>query len=243
LPWRSALRVLALILAVGTIPLHAFVLRKNPRTMGLEPDGAKPQESQVETSLTTRQALRTSGFWWMSAAFTLDRITIIAVAAHSVPMLLELGYSATTVAAATGAIGLMQLAGRLFFIPSMGKFSLTSLTAITFLCHSLGVLSLLLVPGISSIWLFASFHGIANGASTLARAALVADTYGSTHYGSINGSMVTMVALVQTIAPIGAGALHDASGNYTLVLWLLAGCSALAALAIFQIKPAQKEAV
>ena len=108
----------------------------------------------------------------------------------------------------------MQLAGRLFFTPSMGKFSLASLSSITFLCHSLGLLSLLFVPGVASIWIFASLHGISNGASTLARAALVAETYGSAHYGSINGSMVTMIAIVQTIAPIGAGALRDITGNY-----------------------------
>ncbi|UCH26496.1 MAG: MFS transporter [Trueperaceae bacterium] len=35
LPWRDALRVLALVLAVGTIPLHALVLRRRPQDLGL----------------------------------------------------------------------------------------------------------------------------------------------------------------------------------------------------------------
>ena len=89
--WRDALRVLALILALGTIPLHAFVLRKNPATLGLEPDGNAIKHANVEQSITTGEAIQKPTFWWISAAFTLDRITIIAIAAHSVPMLLEKG--------------------------------------------------------------------------------------------------------------------------------------------------------
>ena len=233
--WRDALRVLALIFAFGTVPLHAFVIRRHPSVLGLEPDGSA-ETLPPERSVRPREALKSSSFWWISFAFTLDRITIIAIAAHSVPMLLERGYSAATVAAAAGAIGLMQLAGRLFFTPSMGKFSLTNLTAVTFLCHTAGLLSLLLVPGILSIWLFASFHGLSNGASTLARAALVAEAYGPAYYGSINGSMVTMIAIVQTVAPLGAGMLRDSTGNYALVLWVLASLSALAAVFVMQAK-------
>lgn len=237
LSWREALRVLALILAVGTIPLHALVLRHKPQSLGLVTDGHSNQGAEEEKSLGTREALKTASFWWISVAFTLDRITIIGVAAHSVPMLLEQGYSPVTVASATGAIGIMQLAGRLFFTPTTSRFSLASLSAVTFLFHSLGLASLLFVPGLASIWLFASFHGMANGASTLAKAAIIAETFGSAHYGSISGSIVTMVAIVQTIAPIGIGSLHDHFGNYTLALWLLLSCSALAALAILQARP------
>lgn len=235
--WRDALRVLAGILALTAIPLHAFVIRKNPKELGLEPDGRIEPQHAPEKSLSPREALQESSFWWISSAFTLDRITVIAVAAHSVPMLLEQGYAAATVAAALGAIGIMQFAGRLFFTPSTAKFSLASLAAVTFLCHSFGLVSLLLIPNLTGIWLFTGFHGIANGAGTLARAALVADTYGPAHYGSINGSMVTMIAIVQTIAPLGAGALRDLTGNYTLVLWLLVALSGLAAFAVLQARP------
>jgi len=39
--WRVAVRWLAAILAVGTIPLHALVLRRRPADLGLQPDGAQ----------------------------------------------------------------------------------------------------------------------------------------------------------------------------------------------------------
>lgn len=39
--WRVAVRWLAAILAVGTIPLHALVLRRRPDDLGLRPDGLR----------------------------------------------------------------------------------------------------------------------------------------------------------------------------------------------------------
>src|SRR5690554_3012295 len=45
LGWREALRVLALLLAVLTVPLHALVLRDHPRRLGFEPDGRKHMAS------------------------------------------------------------------------------------------------------------------------------------------------------------------------------------------------------
>src|SRR5918912_2574974 len=39
LGWREALLVLAAVLAIGTIPPHALVLRRRPEDLGLAPDG------------------------------------------------------------------------------------------------------------------------------------------------------------------------------------------------------------
>ena len=103
------------------------------------------------------------------------------------------------------------------------------------------LLVLLLVPGVASLWLFAALFGMANGAGTLARAALVADTFGAAHYGSINGAMATLIAVVQTVAPLGAGALHDTFGSYNPVLWTLVGVSSLATLLVVQVRPHKEE--
>lgn len=234
--WRDALRLLALILALGTVPLHAFVLRRRPLDLGLEPDGLANDAAKTgaEAVVSVRDAVRGTSFWWLAAAFALDRITIMAVVAHGVPLLLERGYSAPLVAAALGSIGLMQLAGRMFFLPFASRFTLSTLTAFTFSLHSLALLALLLLPGTVSLWLFASLFGMSNGAGTLAKAALLAETYGAAHYGQISGSIATLVAIVQISGPLGAGALYVVFGNYTVALYLLAAFSLFAALAISQ---------
>ena len=234
LGWRSALRVLALLLAAITIPLHALVLRRHPSALGLEPDGgdAGSAATAPERSISDRDAVRGPTFWWLSAAFALNRIVIIAVAAHSVPLLLERGYPPGLVAAAAGSIGLMQIAGRLLFTPGSTRIPLTVLTPVVFGLHALALLALLLLPSGVALWLFAALFGISNGAGTLARAALIAETYGPAHFGGINGAMTTLIALLQTVAPLGAGLLHDRSGGYDPVLWVLIGVSLLAALTV-----------
>lgn len=236
--WRDALRLLALILAVGTVPLHALVLRRHPDVLGLAPDGVpgSAQASFPEASVPLRDAYRAPAFWWLSGAFALDRIALIAIAAHSVPLLLERGYSPGLVAAAAGSIGAMQVAGRLVFAPVAGRLSLPNLTVGVFLGRAAAFLLLLLVPGVAGVWLFAVLFGAANGATTLARAALVAELYGSAHYGSISGVMTTLIGVTQTVAPVAVGTLHDLSGTYTPTLWGMVATSALAALCVARVR-------
>lgn len=239
--WRAALRALALLLAVVTVPLHALVLRDHPRRLGWEPDGApsrgRPSGAvdpapATERSLDAGQALRTRTFWWLSTAFTLDRVVTVAVAAHSVPLLLERGHAPGLVAAVAGSIGLMQVVGRVLFAPAASRAPLTVLAALTYAVRAAALLSLLLVPGGVGLASFAALFGLANGASTLARAGLVADAFGPAHYGTINGSITTLIALAQTGAPLAVGALRDQSGGYGAALWALAGAALLAAAAV-----------
>ena len=148
LGWRDALRVLALVLA-ATAPLHAGVLRRSPRGLGLEPDGAPspdPSSAPPPPDVRPRDALRAPAFWWLTGAFALDRVSVVAVAAHGVPILGERGYAPGLVAAAVGSIGLMQIAGRLMFVPLAQRAPLRLLCALVFGVHALGLLALLVLP-------------------------------------------------------------------------------------------------
>ena len=229
LGWREALRVLALILAVLTVPLHALVVRRRPQVLEATPP-------DLSMSLRPAEAMRMPTFWWLTCAFALDRVAIVAIAAHSVPLLSERGYSPGFVAAVAGSIGLTQVLGRFLFTPLMARVSLRTLSAFTFGLHASALISLLVISSPWSVWLFAACFGIANGASTLARAALIAEIYGSAHYGTISGSMATVIAPLQTVAPLGVGALFDLTGGYTLALWGLTGVTVLAAIAIIQVQ-------
>ncbi len=246
MPWRDAMRVLAICYALGTIPLHAIFLRRRPADLGLEPDGSATTASgptPKESSLTLSEALRQANYWWLTISSGFGRLIATAIAAHSVPILLELDNSPALVAAVTGSIGLMQLAGRLSYGTLLRYLPLVQLAALMYLCYGLALLSLLLLPGSWGPWVFAIFFGVANGSSTLTRAALLADIYGANNYGSISGSMTALIAGLQTAAPIGAGILHDLTGGYTALLLILAACSGLAAAFSLQIKPSAAQTV
>ncbi len=239
--WREALEILALIFALGTIPLHALVLRRRPEDIGQFPDGEIFEGSSghpvEESGVGTREALRQPTFWWLALGFSLSRATSIALTAHMVPLLLEKGYSPAWVATAAGMVGVMQLAGRVVYTPFSQRVSLFHLSAAFLGCYALGLLGLLFFSGGPGLWAFVLFFGLANGSISLAKPALIAETYGAKHYGSINGSMTSIIAIAQTIAPFAAGGLHQLSGDYNAVLLVFAAMAALSALAIARAQP------
>lgn len=238
LAWRVALEILALILALSTIPLHALVLRHRPQDLGLEPDGIaildSPQPS--EPSISAQHAYRMPAFWWLVVAVALARMAASAIGVHLVALLLERGYVPGLVAAAAGSIGLMQLAGRIFFTPLSSRLSLHTLATLTFGLHALALLVLLTLPGMAGVWIFAAFFGISNGAITLARATLLAETFGPLNYGRLNGTIALVTAFTSAAAPILAGVIHQTSGGYTAVLALLTLTTALSALAVSRVR-------
>jgi MFS family permease len=206
--WRQALLILAAMLAL-TIPLHAMVLRHKQH---LRKETVKDIEARV--------ILRTQHFWWLVIAIAVVRIAASAMSAHAVPLLLERGYTAAVVAIMTGSIGIMQLVGRIFFTPMTSGHSLFTLAIWTFGIHALG-LAMLFFPGIISVWVFVLLFGASNGAITLARAGLLADMYGTKHYGQLNGVMALATSVVGALAPVLAGLLHDATGGYAVVLLVI----------------------
>lgn len=237
LGWRPALRVLAAVVALVTVPLHALVLKDRPERVGQLPDGDGPRADSptLERSVATGAAVRTAGFWWLTAAFMFDRVATVAIAAHSVPLLLERGHPPAVVAAAVGSIGLLQVAGRLLFAPTAGVLPLRVATAATFAARALGLAALLLLPGAFGLWTFAALFGFANGATTLARAGLVAERFGPAHFGAISGSMTLVIATVQTAGPLAAGALRVQTGDYKTVLVALLALALAAAAAVLRL--------
>jgi MFS family permease len=237
LGWRDALRVLALLLAV-TVPLHALVLRRKPEDLGLLPDGVQATATPVahHPSINTRAALRLHAFWFLLISVVFVRFAVSVITPHLVPLLSERGYSPALVASAAGSIGLVQLLGRIFFTPLSRGLSLAKISAITFALHGLGVACLLFIPTTLGVWLFVLFYGASNGAITLARAALLADIFGSASYGQLNGIISFAVAFTGATAPLLAGFLHERTGDYTQTLLLLIVLIALSSLLVTRVR-------
>ncbi len=233
LGWRAALVALATILAATCVPLHGLVLRRNPQALGLDVDGvAGTQGLELEASTPARAAFGTASFWWLALAFALARLSVAAMGAHLVPLLLERGYTAAFVALAVGAVGPLQLLGRALFLPAYGRWRIDRVTAAMFACLATALASLALIPGVAGVALFVTLYGASNGAMTLARAEIVAQRYGAAHYGSINGTLALAISVTSAFAPFGAGALYAATGGYGAVLGVLAVAAMVSLMAV-----------
>lgn len=244
--WRQSILMLGVFLAVTTIPLHALIVRRRPADLGLLPDG-EANAMALHTPVihfSLSDALHSRFFWLLTLAFSLAYLAANAVRVHFIPFLIDSGIDASAAALASGSIGLMQVAGRLIFAPLDTRFSGRVMVAAVFGLQAAGM-SVLLVGGASllTVGVFVVVFGAAYGAQTLARASIIAELFGSSHYGRISSVMALFLTLAGTAAPVGAGLIYDRFGSYQPVL-LLVIILALAASGLIALsKPEKRKAV
>jgi MFS family permease len=256
--WRSALVILAITLAILTIPVHAILLRHLPQDLGLAPDGgteaerrrggeaegARGQNSAIsapsalppaERSVPAKVAIRSGSFRWLAAAFFLAFLANVAVTVHLIPYLTDHGFSSGFAASAAGLIGILALPGRLIFTPLGGILPRRFVAAGIFLFQTAGLVVLVTVHSAAGVVAFVILFGIGFGAITPARAALVAEMYGAREYATISGVLALFVTGARALAPVSAGILYTAFGRYEPVFWIIIAVSILSIAATLMI--------
>jgi MFS family permease len=221
--WRRALVILAVLLGGITIPLHALVLRKAPVAVGPPASGPAPTGPGPSSSgdHTVGQALRSAPFWFLAAAFVSSSFVISALAVHQVALLVDAGHAPAFAAGVTGALGAMQLPGRLLFAPLEGVAGRRGATVVVFAALTVGVAVLVRSSSATAVWVFVVLYGMGRGMATLLRATLVADLFGATNYGGISGVLSSCTTVATAAGPLAAGLLFDATGGYRILLRVL----------------------
>ncbi len=214
--WRQSILMLGVFLVVTTIPLHALILRRRPADLGLLPDGeANAIDFQTTVShFSLSDALHNRFFWRLTLAFSLAYLASNAIRVHFIPFLIDSGIDASSAALASGSIGLMQVAGRVVFAPLDSRFSGRIMVAAVFALQAAGMFVLLTGASLTAVGIFVVVFGAAYGAQTLARASIIAELFGSSHYGRISSVMALFLTLAGTVAPVGAGLIvrHKVAG-------------------------------
>ncbi len=233
--WRDALMVLAAMLALITVPLHALFLRRSPEATGDCPDGdcrerAKGGVTARETQeVSLRTALRSISFRWLSIAFGLTMFVNVATTVLLISLLIDRGESAQFAASAAAAIGLLALPGRLIFTPLGEWLPLFAVPAAIFVTQAIALLVLAFTSSHAGVWVFVVLFGAGFGAITPARATLVAGLYGVAAFASISGVLALIVTLSRAAGPLGGSLIASAGNGYQTLLIILAILSLAAA--------------
>jgi predicted MFS family arabinose efflux permease len=227
--WRASLLSLAVILAIGTIPAHALLLR------------AGPPRSSSSPGIAVGEVIRRPSFRWLTIAFWLTSLTTVAVGVHLLPYLRDRGYDATFAATITGSIGAMQVLARLVLTPFGNRISPRALGVGVLALQPLALAILLLVRTTPGVLIFVVFFGAQRGLATLVRPALLAELYGVARYASIAGVLQFALSIAQAAAPFGAGAAYDGLRSYEPIFWGLALLSAIAVLALLPATPERSQ--
>ena len=227
--WRAALTILAVVLAVITIPIHAFVLRRGPAAAT-----ARTADGVVTSvpGMTLGQASRTLVFWVLASAFFIGNFATAAVSVHLIPYFVDSGYSATLAASIIGWMGAMQVPGRMLFVPISVRLGARWMVASVFFGQAVGLGQLPLITLIGTALPFIVIMGASNGMSTLSRATSLAQIFGARHYGAISGAVALGANGARAIGPVGASLLLLGLGAYPSVFWVLAASLVMASLAV-----------
>jgi predicted MFS family arabinose efflux permease len=215
--WRPALVILAVVLAVITVPLHAVVLREGPGQAHTHPTGG------------TRAVLRSAPFWLLSAGFFLASLAAFAMIVQAIPFLLDRGHGASFAAFAVGLMGASQIPGRFLFAVVGERLPSGAVIPGVFALVALGIVLIVAVPGTVAVLSGMVVLGMGSGMALLARATVIADRYGSAAYGAIGGVAASVTTGARALAPVTAAVWASIVG-YEGLLWTLAGLATLAVL-------------
>ena len=198
---------------------------------------------------TTREALRTPSFWFLSlghAASVLIVGTVIAnLYLHARD---DLGYSFWEVGVISFIISVSQVVGLIGGGYIGDKVNKRGLLIVCMLAHVLGLVLLAFAGERSLISFmillaFAIIHGLAWGVRPAVTQAMRADYFGRTHFGKIMGFSSMIIMIGMTLGPLIAGLISDWRGDYRLAFSIIAAIALLGSVFFWLAKPPTKPGI
>lgn len=243
LGWRGALKVLAVVLLVLTAIPNLLLLRD--RGGRIESSAERPSTGEHGpppriAPVDLRGALASREFRLLALVLIGGGLPIAMYAAHLPALLEERGESALLASSIAGTLGVLSVTGRIALTALLRHATLPRLLVGVFLLQGAGTLVLLLGgPGRGAIIGFVLLFGIGYGTLSIATPLLVSQRFGRRSFGSITGSLEGLTGTLGAAAPLAAGLLRDAAGDYrpVMLLTLLGSAVAVAASRSLETSP------
>jgi MFS family permease len=220
LSWRQTYVVLAVALAVITLPGHVFGLR-----LPWRPAEHHPHRSQAPDAVA-----RSGAFVALAVAMSLAAFAVYAAVVNLIPLLQHRGLTTSQAAVALGLGGVGQVLGRLGYGRLTAATTVRARTGIVLLAAAATIILLGLLPGPAiALVIAAVLAGSARGIYTLLQATAVTDRWGATHYGRLNGLLSAPSTFAAALAPWAGAALAGPLGGYPAVFCVLGAVGVVAA--------------
>ena len=250
---REGWRVACGALGVGVLLLLApinLILRKQPRDVGLEPDGMSTTdkaEAGKETmrivdrdwaaiEWTLRRAARTKRFWSIALGYFCGLFAWYAVQVHQTKYLVEIGFTAMQAAWALGLVSLVAIPGQIMLghvSDRIGREWVWTIGCAGFAICYFALIGLRSQPAMPLLCLMVVAQGTLGYSLTSVIGPVAAEIFEGPHFGSIFGVLMLAAIAGGAAGPWVTGALHDLTGSYTLAFWLAAIACVASATAIW----------
>jgi MFS family permease len=228
LGWRWTWVFLAGLHLLLTVIIGGILIRSRPEDLGQVPDGipetsGSGQDNQASSNRKIFQtskdwnvgeAFRTPALWMITLLFSITLFVSAMLTTHQVAYLEDLNFSPLMSATALGLMIGMSIIGRLSCGFLGMRFEGRYLAAVFFGFMGLGILALISVRGIISVYLYSVLTGIGFGGIIVLIPGLLSAYFGRKNYSRIIGWVSPLVTLISAGSPPLTGMLYDASGSY-----------------------------
>jgi MFS family permease len=233
--WRSALRLLSVVIFCGTTPVIFFVVTNTPADRKLRPDNDLQLDSVREEAAgvqfgSTGAILKDPSFWLITIAMGVIFCGNRGVIANLAPLAIDLGTRPDRAALLVSVFSIGALTGKMMFAASADRLDPRLVMGVALFIYALGLLCFWYGAGYPILTIGALLLGLAVGGILPLQAFLLARAFGSQNIGRAMGLMIFVFAPFQLMMPLFFGWIFDETGSYDNALLLFATLSMAAIL-------------
>lgn len=242
LGWRGALRVMALVFLVLGM-LAGSNVRTRPEDHPQPIDGQRDLAAgdsgrrEPQWGIPVRSAVRTRAFVLIALTQATVFFALTAGIVHQIPYFESKGISTTLAGVGTLFFSVSSVIGRIGSGVIADRFDKRIVLAAIVAVMASAIPLLTLVEEFWQGVLVLLLIGVGMGGANPLRTALMADYFGITNFGAINGLAMFVGTIGAFFGPWLVGVGVDSTGSYTLGWLAAAGISALAVPAILSARP------
>ncbi|MFO0990507.1 MAG: MFS transporter [Hyphomicrobiales bacterium] len=215
--WRTALLIIAIVVAVIMIPI-SFLVRRPPALAS--PAGPMATDNGDESSMSVSQAMKSPPF------IILCLTNFFCCATHSGPIFHTVSYAISCGIPMIAAVsiysveGLAGMGGRVAFGLLGDKFGAKRILVIGLLLQAFGALAYFFVRELGAFYAVAAVFGFIYAASALLYAVLARENFPLRMMGTVIGGTTMAASLGMATGPVAGGLIFDSFASYG---WLYIG--------------------
>ena len=243
--WREAWFWLGVMTWVMMIPLLWLLTHNKPEPLGLQPDGAAPEEAidgksgnSELTGLMVGSAVRTPAFWIVGTGLFTTAMLITTLFFFQVSIFDQQGLPGNVATTMFGVSALIMAVTMPAIGKTLDRTNPKFTFAFTLLLLAICLYGITLVTDAKTAIIYALAFGVLTGANMTLFGFMWAHYFGRKHLGSIQGIGQASGVIGASLGPLPLGIAFDMYGSYTGALHLLAILPvACAILALFLVRP------
>jgi MFS family permease len=239
--WRHSNLIIGAVILVALVAA-AQVMRRDPRGMGLLPDGgsdmAGGQAAVAEDQgFSLKESVRMKQFWIICMAEFAVLCCLLTIVVHIVPYARDLGLAPAYAAGVLSTIGGVSILGRIVMGVACDRIGGRRALIICLIVLFCSFIWLQLATEAWMLFIFAVIYGFAHGGFFTVVSPMVAELFGTGSHGLLFGIILFSGTLGGAVGPLMAGRTFDITGSYRMVFLVLSVLTLIGFVLMIMLRP------